>query len=171
MESRLRLTTLALVAVLLAGCTGDDAGSIEAEGTDAPDARATLPNCGTIDIASHEYGTEISLSKGPPGTEVTLSGTTFRGEDGRWAPSDRLEAWWNTDVPEGEVGRGNTPIRPGPIVQLVVVENMERCRFEAAFEVPEALPGRYRISVFVWDKNPDDGYGFLLPHHFTVTDQ
>lgn len=102
---------------------------------------------------------------------MTLSGTTVRGEDGRWAPSDRLEAWWNTKVPDGEVG-GAEPLQPGPIVQLLVIENMERCRFEAIFEVPEALPGhRYQISIFVWEEDPAEGYGLFLPHYFTVTQE
>lgn len=120
-------------------------------------ARSASPDCGKTDITSDEYGTEIHPTEGPPGTQVTFSGTTLRGEDWKWAPSDRLEAWWNTELPSGGI-------------RLVRVDDMERCRFETTFEIPEAPPGRYKISVFAWEKDPGEGYGFFLPHHFTVTD-
>jgi hypothetical protein len=47
---------------------------------------------------------------------------------------------------------------------------MERCRFQTTFTIPDAEPGRYKISVFAWDANPKDGYGLFLPRHFTVTE-
>ena len=56
------------------------------------------------------------------------------------------------------------------MLRLVRIDDMERCQFETTFTVPDVEPGRYKISVFAWEENPDDGYGFLLPHHFTVTD-
>ena len=113
------------------------------------------PECGKMNIASDDYGTEIRPSSGAPGTEVTFSGTTLRGEDGRWAPSDRLEAWWDTDVPSGGI-------------RLVRVDDMNRCRFETTFTVPDVPPGRHKISVFAWDEDPQEGYGLFLPHHFIV---
>jgi len=128
------------------------------------------PECGRADVASGDYGTEIDRAAGPPGTEVMFSGTTLLGEDWKWAPSDRLEAWWNTQVPASEVP-GGIPIRDGPILKLVRVDHMERCHFETHFTVPDVEPGRYQISVFAWYENPAQGYGFFLPHHFTVTDQ
>jgi TolB protein len=115
------------------------------------------PDCGMTNIASDDYGTEIHPTSGPPGTEVSFSGTTVRGEDWRWAPSDRLEAWWDTDVPWGGI-------------RLVRVDDMERCRFETTFTVPDVEPGGYTISVFTWFANPDEGYGLFLPHRFAVTD-
>lgn len=128
----------------------------------APYDDATLeivrsPNCGRTNIASDEYGTEIHPTSGPPGTEVILSGTTVRGEDWKWAPSDRLEAWWDTEVPAGGI-------------RLARIDDMERCRFETTLSVPNVEPGRYKISVFAWDADPSEGYGLFLPHHFTVTD-
>ena len=129
----------------------------------APYDDATLeivrrPDCGRTNIASDAYGTEIHPTSGPPGTEVTFSGTTLRGEDGKWAPSDRLEAWWDTNVPHGGI-------------KLVEVHDMERCRFETKFTVPDVEPGSYKISVFAWSADPADGYGLFLPHRFTVTDE
>lgn len=126
------------------------------------------PDCGKTNIASDDYGTEIQPTSGPPGTEVRFSGTTLRGEDWRWAPSDRIEAWWNTDAPGIP---GGAPLKAGPVVRLVRVDDMERCRFETTFTVPDADPGRYKISVFSWFENPRDGYGLFLPHYFTVTAQ
>ena len=128
----------------------------------APYDDATLevvrpPDCGRTNIASDAYGTEIHPTYGPPGSEVMFSGTTVRGEDWKWAPSDRLEAWWDTDVPRGGI-------------KIVEVDDMERCRFKTTFTVPDVEPGRYKISVFAWDADPSEGYGLFLPHHFTVTD-
>lgn len=155
---------LALV-VLIAGCGGDDPESPNSESSRLQSAEdAQPPDCGIINLVGDDYGTKINPSSGPSGTEVVLSGTTVRGEDGRWAASDRLEAWWNTQVPESEV-----PIHEGPTVQLVEIDNMERCRFEASFMVPDAEPGRYQISVFTWEEDPTEGYGLFLPHYFTVT--
>jgi hypothetical protein len=62
------------------------------------------------------------------------------------------------------------PIEDGPVVQLVQVDNLERCQFEATFRVPDVEPARYRVSVFTWEEDPTEGYGFDLPHHFTVID-
>lgn len=137
------------------------------ESVPAPTDEPT-PDCGKTNIASDEYGTEIHPRSGPPGTEVTFTGTTLRGEDWKWAPSDRLEAWWNTDAPASEVP-GGAPVRDGPVVRLVRVDDMEQCRFETTFTVPDVELGRYKISVFSWFAIPEDGYGVFLPHHFTVT--
>lgn len=166
MMERVRTLTMLVfgAAAILAGCDGGEAvPSAPAE----PKAAQTVgggepPRCRRTNIASDDYGTEVHPASGASRTEVTISGTTRRGEDWRWAPSDRLEAWWNTDVPDG------APIEDGPVLRLVRVDDMERCRFKAVFRVPDVEPGRYRISVFVWEKNPADGYGYFLPHGFTV---
>ena len=129
------------------------------------DAQAATPRCGRTNIAGDEYGTEIHPVSGPPGTQVAFSGTTLRGEDWRWAPSDRMEAWWNTETP------GGPSLEEGPVMLLARIDDMERCRFETTFEVPDVEPGRYTISVFAWEEDPSDGYGFFLPHRFTVTDE
>lgn len=125
------------------------------------------PDCGVISLTRDEYGTRLDKYQGLPGDIVTLSGTTLRGEDGRYAPSDRLEAWWNSEVPRSEVPDAK-PIGDGPVVKLVEVDDMERCEFEAQFTVPDVEPGRYAISVMAWDQPPSDGYGWFLPHEFEV---
>jgi hypothetical protein len=125
------------------------------------------PDCGVISLTGDEYGTRLDKYQARAGDIVTLSGTTLRGEDGRYAPSDRLEAWWNTEVPRSEVPEAES-IEDGPVVQLVEVDDMEMCEFEARFTVPDVEPGRYVISVFVWDQPASEGYGLFLPHEFEV---
>ncbi len=157
---------LVATTLLLLSCGSPETTPLASRTEPVPaDTHEATPDCGKTNIASDEYGTEIHPMSGPPGTEVTFSGTTLRGEDWRWAPADRLEAWWNTEVPASEVPGGRA-IRKGSVSKLVEVDDMERCRFETSFTVPDAEPGRYKISVFVWH---DDGYGYFLPHHFTVT--
>jgi len=97
-------------------------------------------------------GRRFEPTHGPPGTIIAFSGTTLRGEDGRWAPSDRLEAWWNTVAPS----RG---------IQLLRIDDMEGCRFETTFAVPDVTPGRYKISVYAWDADPMRVIGLFLSHH------
>lgn len=133
-----------------------------------PERDPDWPDCGVIELTSEAYDTDIDPDRGPPGTTVSLFGTTLRGEDGRWAPADRLEAWWNTEVPASEVP-GGKPVKEGPVLKLVQVDDIERCEFVAELTVPDVGPGTYVISVFVWDVTPSDGYGFFLPHRFTVT--
>ncbi len=132
-----------------------------------PERAPDWPDCGVVNVASDEYGTELDKYQGEPGDVITLSGTTLRGEDGRWTPADRLEAWWNAGVPRSEVPDA-TPIGDGRIVKLVEVDDMERCEFEVEFIVPDVEPGRYVVSVMVWDEPRSDGYGWSLPHEFGV---
>jgi hypothetical protein len=104
-------------------------------------------------------------TRAAPGDEVVISGPTFRGEDGRYFPSDRLEVWFNTELPTSQAPNAS-PIAPGPIVHLATVYDMERCTFSSHFTVPDVTSGYYEISVFVFD---EAGYGFWLPHTLTVT--
>jgi Tol biopolymer transport system component len=130
---------------------------------DQADQDPESPDCGVINVASDEYGTRLDTYEGRPGDVVTLSGTTQRGEDGRYAPSDRMEAWWNTDVPNHW-----RPLRDGPVERLLVERDTDACYFSEEFTVPDVEPGTYRISVLVWDEVPADGYGWFLPHDFEV---
>lgn len=167
-----RILLLVVAGALVTACAAMPSRELEPgsapsadSNSDAPSSPAQKdpPECGKTNIASDAYGSEIQPTSGPSGTEVLFSGTTLRGEDWKWAPSDRIEAWWNTEIP------GGTPIADGPVVRLVRVDDMERCRFETTFTVPDVEPGRYKISVFSWFAIPQDGYGLFLPHHFTVT--
>lgn len=134
-----------------------------------PERDPDWPDCGVIDLTKGAYGTDIDRDRGPSGTRVSLFGTTARGEDGRWAPADRLEAWWNTEIPATEVP-GGSRVEEGPVMRLAEVDDLERCDFETEFIIPDVEPGTYMISVFVWDVPPSDGYGSLLPHRFIVTE-
>jgi hypothetical protein len=122
--------------------------------------------CGTLDVGSDpdRYGSHIRPQRGEPGDTVVVHGPTFRGEDWRYFPSDRLEVWWNTWVPTSQAPY--EPIRPGPIRHLATVENMERCRFRTEFKVPDVRPGTYRVVAFVFHEG---GYGWFGEHRFRVT--
>lgn len=77
------LPAVFLVAGVLSACNGESAvtsgGSAPSAASDKPSFSSDPPHCPRIDVASDEYGTEINPTKGPPGTDVTLSGTTVRG--------------------------------------------------------------------------------------------
>jgi len=51
------------------------------------------PRCGTLVPGGKQYNTVMMPSRGAPGDEIVLSGPTFRGEDGRFFPVDRLRRW------------------------------------------------------------------------------
>lgn len=129
-----------------------------------PTTRELRRECGRNDVASGRYGSHIRPRRGAQGDTVTVYGPTFRGEDGRYFPSDRLEVWWNTRVPSSEAAY--EPIRPGPIIHLATVENMKRCRFRTQFKVPSVRPGAYKFFTFVFYEG---GYGWLGRHSFQVT--
>ncbi len=69
------------------------------------------PRCGMLNPAGPEYNTVMLPIEAAPGSEVVLSGPTFRGEDGRYFPADRLEVWFNTKVPTSQVPNAE-PIAP-----------------------------------------------------------
>jgi hypothetical protein len=121
--------------------------------------------CGMLDPGGDRYNTVMLPTRAAPGDEVVLSGPTYRGEDGRYFPSDRLEVWFNSELPTSHAPNAS-PIAPGPIVHLATVHDMKRCTFSTRFTVPDVTPGRYEISVFVFY---EAGYGFWLPHTLTVT--
>ena len=130
----------------------------------APDAPAT-PDCGVVNVASKQYSTTMAPEFGPPGTGAVLSGPTLRGEDWRYAPADRVEGWWNTDVPATEVPEASLLV-PGRIVRLAREEVSGRCTFSVYFTIPDVPPGRYEVRVFMYS---DEGYGSFLGHTFEVT--
>lgn len=71
--------------------------------------------CGTVNVASDRYGSHIHPQRGVPGETVVVTGTTFRGEDWRFFPSDGLVVWWNPRVPASGVPAAR-PLKPGPII-------------------------------------------------------
>jgi hypothetical protein len=122
------------------------------------------PHCGFVSPGSPRYGSHIDPTSGQPGDSVEVFGTTFRGEDGRFAPSTLLEVWWNAKVPQDEVSEA-MPFDTGPVLLLATVQDMDRCRFRTRFEVPDVRPGTYKIRTFVYDKS---GYGWFGYHRFNV---
>jgi hypothetical protein len=129
----------------------------------APDAPAH-PRCGRLDPGGKRYRTAMLPTKAAPGDEIVLSGPTLRAEDGRYFPSDRVEIWFNTKVPTTQVPNA-TPIAPGPVLNLVTVDDTKRCTFSTTFTVPEVKPGQYKIADFVFFKG---GYGVGIPRVLTI---
>ena len=121
-------------------------------------------HCGRIALTGAGYGSHFRPTTGRPGDRVLVFGTTLRNEGGRFVPADRLEVWWNTRVPSSAVP-GGTPIRPGPVLLLATVENMDRCRFRTEFRVPVTRPGTYKVVTFVFHRG---GYGWFGGHRFSV---
>jgi hypothetical protein len=121
--------------------------------------------CGTVNVASDRYGSHIHPQRGVPGETVVVTGTTFRGEDWRFFPSDGLEVWWNTRVPASGVPAAR-PLKPGPIIHLATVDDMQRCRFRDDFTVPDVRPGTYKVFAFIFYEG---GYGWFGADHFRVT--
>jgi hypothetical protein len=94
-----------------------------------------------------------------------VSGPTFRGEDGRFSPSKRLEVWWNTRIPDVR-GADAKPVNPeSSILLLATVHDMRRCHFRTTFAVPDVPSGRYLIITAIYWAG---GYGWFGNHHFTV---
>jgi hypothetical protein len=130
----------------------------------ASEAPHRRPRCGVVSLTGPQYGSHIEPTSGQPGEKVEVFGLTFRGEDGRFFPSYRLEVWWNARVPATEVPDAQ-PYDDGPVILLVTVQNMNRCRFRAEFTVPDVRPGTYKIRSFVYHEG---GYGWFGWHRFTV---
>lgn len=121
--------------------------------------------CGTVNVASDRYGSHIHPQRGVPGERVVVTGTTFRGEDWRFFPSDGLEVWWNTRVPASGIPAAR-PLKPGPIIHQATVDDMQRCRFRDDFTVPDVRPGTYKVFAFIFYEG---GYGSFGADHFRVT--
>jgi hypothetical protein len=111
--------------------------------------------CGELNIASGRYGSHLDKTEGAAGETVTVYGPTFRGEDWRYAPSKRLEVWWN-GWPEA---RGS--------MLMATVRRMERCRFITTFEVPDEPPRTFKVFTFVFYRG---AYGPFGRHQFQVID-
>jgi hypothetical protein len=159
-----------MMSALLCACTASTTG---ADGTPNNTSSATVPvpshahkrpDCRSS-VGGSRYGSHLEAESGNAGDLVRVFGTTFRSEDGRFAPSKRLEVWWNTRFP-AERGADAEPVNAdSPIILLTTVSDMHRCHFQTTFEVPDVPPGRYLIRTVVFSQ---EGYGIFGYHHFTV---
>ena len=154
---------VAVVGLFAAGCTGGRSANSPQSSSPAKSIRVVTmpswPNCGTIDIGSKEYGSHLSADQGEPGATVVVSGPTLRGEDWRFAPSTKVEAWWNTTAP------GGPPLDQGPVLLLVTERIDGLCGFQTSFKVPKLASGTYRIVVFIFWSG---GFGPFGCHYFKV---
>ena len=149
-----------VAAVLVGGCVPRDAATSPVPlPTSDPPAREIEQGrgrCGVTDLGQ-DYGTRIEPAEGRPGDDLTFSGTTFRGEDGRWAPSRKIELWLSD-------GRLGVPASDGTVLVVTVVPRLA-CRFRTTATVPEVPPGRYRLTPLVFSGS---GYGYFLHEPFLV---
>jgi hypothetical protein len=106
-----------------------------------------------------EVGT-LSPDTGPPKTSVTFSGLpTGRTENSFWTQADRIEAWWT---------KSGLPTSPPREAQLKLAElglGVE-CSVGLSFEVPDVRPGRYQVTVLIYDP---EGFGVEAERSFSVT--
>lgn len=142
-----------------------DYDAIDTRGSTSSTTRpASTPDCGVISLVSEEYGADFEPLSARPGDLVMVSGTTLRGEDGRYAPADRVEVWWNEDVlPK----RGAEP--SGAAFLVAAQDVLGRCEFALAFSVPDVPPGRYPIALRIYQHPAAEGYGWLAWATFEVT--
>jgi hypothetical protein len=126
--------------------------------------REDHPHCGFVSPGDPRYGSHIDPATGQPGDRVEVFGTTFRGEDGRFTPSKRLEVWWNAKIPQQVVSEA-PPFDAGPVLLLATVGDMDHCHFRTQFEVPDVRPGTYKIRTFVYHTG---GYGWFGWDRFTI---
>lgn len=129
---------------------------------------ALSPEAGELDclpteLTSPEYGLHFPEKEGQPGDQVTAWGTTLRTEGGDFAPSDRLELWWNAQAPDED-----RPKKDGQAIRLASVQTEDRCYFITSFTVPDVPDGEYDITGFVWDEPPSEDYGVFPGTDFTV---
>jgi hypothetical protein len=116
--------------------------------------------CGVLDPETEFYGSRVSPREGRPGELLTLSGTTYRTEGWRWAPSSKIEFWWSEaklGIPGGEGSSLLLRIRPGTA-----------CEFEAHALIPAVPPGRYFLTTLVFDGDGYGSYGLFGEHRITV---
>jgi hypothetical protein len=166
------IVTLSVV-IAACGCTSAEDGvpstAVGLPSSPPPSApvdhRGGHPNCGFIRLTSPGYGSHLHVTSGKSGDTVLVTGTTLRGEDGRFTPARRLEVWWNTRVPLTEEEGAPPIVEDSPILMLAIVRDMDTCRFRTEFSVPDVLPGRYQVKTFVFTRDEEGLFGW---QKFTV---
>lgn len=143
--------------LLLAACSvprdrppADSAGSTE-HPVPREAAQDERSRCGVLENPGEEYGARVKPNRGRPGDPLTLFGTTFRGEDWRWAPSRKIEFWWDYRLQDGPRGMGNGFL-------LARVLPRDACTFRTTSTIPDVPPGGYWLRALVFHRG---GFGFL----------
>ncbi len=131
---------------------GDSTSAAPVSSLSSARTNATPPDCPPV-----EQGQDWSMdsASGVPGSLVTVSGPVpLFGEDGKYAPSDKIEVWWNL-APEESYSvlpneKGPIPERNGPATLLGTVDATQSCTFATTFEVPDVSPGSYRVVALLY---------------------
>ena len=114
------------------------------------------------------YDTSFSAASGPPGATVVVTGMLPfppRGEGGQYAPTDRLEVWWNDDtLPNSSYYDAVAP--NGPPQRLASLDVSSTCAYRIEFTVPDIPPGTYPVTLRAYGGG---GYSWPGWESFTVT--
>jgi hypothetical protein len=116
-----------------------------------------LVDCGVTPL-DEDYGAHLETAAGRPGDPLVVVGTTFRTEGGRWAPSVRIEVWWDYNWRWGPPGVFGS-------YRLLTIETGAKCEFRASAVVPDVEPGVYRVSILIVYEG---GHGVFGEGRFTV---
>jgi hypothetical protein len=116
------------------------------------------------------YPPMLSTTHGPVGTTVSITGSIPpTGENGEPVHLARFAVWWNLDprYPSPAV-TSRTRARRGRLIKLRVIPlTSGQSRYQAAFKVPRARPGRYPVDVL--QEARDGSFAQLGSVSFTVT--
>ncbi|MGH2738644.1 MAG: hypothetical protein ACRDHH_07485 [Actinomycetota bacterium] len=116
-----------------------------------------LADCGVTPI-DESYGARLEIPSGRAGDPLVVAGTTYRDEGGRWAPSDRIEVWWDYNSRWGPPGVYGSH-------RLLSIDTGTRCAFRTSATVPNVEPGVYAVTTLIFDAN---GYGIFGEDHLAV---
>jgi hypothetical protein len=114
-------------------------------------------DCG-VTLIDESYGAHLKTPSGRAGDPLVVTGTTYRDEGGRWAPSDRVEVWWDYRWRWGPPGVDGSQ-------RLLTIDTGTNCTFRASATVPDVEQGVYPVTTLIFHVN---GYGIFGEDLFTV---
>ncbi len=119
------------------------------------------------------YKPVLSVTSGPPGTQVTVSGpVSYQGMDGTYeVAKEQMQVWWNfqsdnsnrwTDLLPG--GASPSPANSGAVTMVTSATADGVCSWQASFAVPDVPAGAYPITVLIVSGPGATGGGSLIFH-------
>lgn len=182
---RLLTAILLALAVTATGCFGSSAQTQPPSATSTPSSTGFTPPrpstgaayAGTATTCPKPatYTPRIAPSRGPAGTDATITGTLpLYGENGKLNASvtTALVGWWNVGFAHwGGLVRtppNPVPAQPGPAFRIldVAVPTPNPCTYRLVIHVPRVAAGTYPIDIII---SGGRSAGSLAPVRFTVT--
>ena len=119
------------------------------------------------------YQPVLSVTSGPPGTQVTVSGpVSYQGMDGTYeVAKEQMQVWWNfqsdnsnrwTDLLPG--GASPSPANSGAVTMVTSATTDGVCSWQASFAVPDVPAGAYPITVLIVSGPSATSGGSLIFH-------